>query len=52
MKTMIIAATLATSLATMTIAAQAHRTTPPDRPAQVKTDFSKTLFDKLQREGR
>lgn len=49
MKKMIIAATLATVIATMATGVMAHRSS---QSAPEKPDFTKTLFDKQQRNGR
>lgn len=52
MKKMIIAVTVATTLAGMATAALAHRPGPAERLAPAKPDFAKTLFDQISRDGK
>ncbi len=53
MNKMIITAFVLASVAVTTTSAFAHRSTPPSAPQHVaKPDSTKTLFDRLERNGR
>ena len=53
MNKMIIAAIVLASVAFSTTMASAHRPTQPTMPHQVvKPDIAKTIFNKLERDGR